>query len=173
MSVFYDKGLESGEAPEGVWERWGCRFYGTVANEAAIVLAQADDWESVAFGLCCGAIEFREALDVRRSRRPECEWWQRWTTGVEAIRVRAPRRLPSLERMTSWVRVQVFPRLKSMAGEVGVSIDRLCEILGVADVRPSKRGPVEVQLAELVREGGLGCLRSVASLAGRNCPAIA
>ena len=70
-------------------------------------------------------------------------------------------------------RAELKARLKSMAGEVGVSIDRLCEILGVADVRPSKRGPVEVQLAELVREGGLGCLRSVASLAGRNCPAIA
>lgn len=151
----YDKGLETGERPAGLHERWEARYYDGCALVVAGIMCDLDDseWESRLYGLAFSAVEFREALaGVRRSRRPVCGWWRRWVAGAATVIVRALRRRPSLERTAEWLRRAVLPSLLSMARGSGETVGDVLRRLGAGARGLRRPSTVVRQYVEWVEE---------------------
>ena len=127
---FYDKGLETGEAPMGRWERFEAEFCDDVANQLARALAVSENWREAAVSMLLGSVDFRVGSHRRaRAERPRAEWWAAFLRGVEGMRVNRARRLASLATRARWFRTQVLLPLKGMAVASGKTVEEVFEHL--------------------------------------------
>lgn len=129
----YDKGLETGLAVAGVWERWEVEFSGECAAAVGLALGDAscdEEWEQVAESRALGAVEFRVANGARAmARRALVAWWEAFVQGVEAVRVRARRVAATLASYAQWLGRAVWPGLSALASRVGMDVAGFVEAL--------------------------------------------
>lgn len=134
----YDKGLESGELPEGRWERFEVEFTGDCAAEVASdVLSGGGDWESRAWGRVNGAVSFREvgASNGELARRPLVSWWARWVSGSVPVSTVMKRAVTTLERHAEWLAATVLPTVARLGREAGVPFTDVLYVLTRGQVR--------------------------------------
>lgn len=148
----YDKGLETGEAPEGTWERVECEFSADAANEAASDIFSCEErWEWRAWARLNGAISFREPGDESGllARRPYCDWWQKWLDGSTPSPT-IPRRLPTrLQAHVDWLANTVLPTVATLANDAEIDVAHALELLCLRTVKPRKHDKsMRVMLAE-------------------------
>lgn len=85
----YDKGLETGRARKGQWERWEAEFCGDVAQDVSEGLVRASDEHRaalLAFEYAVGAVDFLEVKTRQRGKsagtmcfpgeRDRASWWK-------------------------------------------------------------------------------------------------
>lgn len=138
----YDKGLESGEAERGKWERFEVEFTKDCAAEAAAdVFGCPNDWERRAWARVNGAVDFREVnsgADRHKDRRGRVAWWSAWIAGSTPVATVPKRVETTLERHTRWLTQTVLPTTARLAESVGVTFcDALYHLCGPS-VEPRK-----------------------------------
>lgn len=153
----YDKGLETGEHPEGRWHRWEAEFTGDCAVEVQHQLTAhvqqladggftiASGWEQTAAGVAFGAVDFREVNgQTSYARRPRSSWWDQFVGTVKRIVVKAMPKASRLITYARWMRYQVLPSLKAMGDSVGLPWSQIAEMVaGDFEVSNSvRRSPV-------------------------------
>lgn len=135
----YDKGLESGLAPQGWWERLEVEFKEDRAQTIVhALLKEPDRWHEVLWERVVGAIDFR--IKNERSelnRRPQSQWWE------ELIGNTTPKPTVSVNPDTDysmyrgWFRKSVGPRLLQLAEifdlEPAIYLEELLQ-----DVKPAR-----------------------------------
>ncbi len=142
----YDKGLETGTAPAGHWERYEVEFTGDRAPEVARIMATSGpEWLDKLRGIVLGAVEFRVVTGRRdRSRRPLAEWWARLIDNVRAITVSVPRLRSTLQSFAGWARRCVAPTLLAMRRHAGMSLEDTVSLLCGEDVEEKATTPASV-----------------------------
>ncbi len=116
----YDKGLQTGDAPKGQWERWETEFSDDAANQVCMKLIHSDNWNQTASELTLGAVEFREHTGSRSlKRRKLAHWWANLTKSINPILVKIQRPKTTLDRYGAWLRRSVLPGIHTMAHESG------------------------------------------------------
>lgn len=148
----YDKGLETGEADQGTWERYEVEFSADCAAEAAAaIFSGSNDWEARAWARINGAISFREVggTNGNLDRRPFTSWWQKWISDTMPEPT-VPRRLPTpLVRHVEWLATQVLPTTARLAAETGMTIAETLDLLCADSVSPRK---TDKRMRCLIRE---------------------
>lgn len=118
----YDKGLESGTAERGAWERYEVEFSGDTAAEVAERVVLADDPVTTALGFIKGAVEFRLVTgDKNRKRRPLVKWYAELFDGTDVQFARIKRSKTTLESFSAWLRRCVAPTMKAL--EMSANVD--------------------------------------------------
>jgi hypothetical protein len=131
----YDKGLESKEAAFGQWVRWEVECTGDVARIAAahILAGEPSECEERILQWCLGSIEFREANGrCERSRRPLVAWYSAVIEGVTTVRPVPARAPASASSWLQWAGVAVAPQVRKLADGLGISTDRLLEMIALS-----------------------------------------
>lgn len=165
----YDKGLETGEAPAGQWERWEVEFSKDCADQAAAQIVAAwrsglgdssGAWARCAAGLAFGAVDFRVFLEtdsgdlVRLSRRPVAQWWADLLQHLPVIVVRARRQLSTLKGYASWVVRAAASRLVRLQRRTGMLLEdivsELERVAGCSIVDRGRESVVEREFLELL-----------------------
>ena len=150
----YDKGLETGEAPAGEWERWEVEFSADPAAQvfrdwlAAAERAYEDregHWPELP-GLVApmlaerafGAVDFRE-VGERLSRAERVGWWAAFLGALEPVASLGKRFVTTLEGFAAHAKRTIVPQLKAFATSIGCSTaDAFDLLVGRADdVLPS------------------------------------
>lgn len=154
----YDKGLETGERPEGTWERWEAELTGDVAADAAVRIlgetgrpdgerptasdrpsGEPTSWYHAAMSIALGCVEFREQNgSTALERRPLAAWWAALLENVRPVVIVAKRMPTSLERWTGWMRRCGMPTLVGMAAMTDEPVYQVMERLGLLNVLPSR-----------------------------------
>lgn len=156
----YDKGVESGTAAYGEWQRYEVEFKSDAADQVAQCLLAVgrcevkvfasvsgrdkafeilDRWESQALSFILGAFDFRESNGQRKSRRPRASWWASFV-GSLCVQTVTPRRFlsPEAGRWLRWCFRAVGGKFARIADECGMSpgevLDRLSECGGLLRV---------------------------------------
>jgi hypothetical protein len=139
----YDKGLETGEAAVGEWERWEAELSDDCAETAADLICQSRDGAGDYIErIALGAVDFRvENGYAELARRPRCDWWMFFVEGLDLIRTMIARRRPALESAVRWLRGAVAPMLQTCADKAGVSVELIWRQL-VGTVKGGSRSPV-------------------------------
>ncbi|MEX2671221.1 MAG: replication initiation factor domain-containing protein, partial [Phycisphaeraceae bacterium] len=120
----YDKGLETGEARIGEWERYEVEFTGDCAVQVARALFEAGENVSVeSWRLLIGAFEFREKNGQKRSRRPLVEWYADLLGGVDPVQVRERRKESTLQGFRDWLDRCVKPTLEDICVHGGLQLE--------------------------------------------------
>ncbi len=152
----YDKGLETGEEPEGRWVRLELELSDDCAAQAAAIICGVGQWEAAAVELVLGAVDFREVTgDKHLAKRPRAGWWAAVLGGMTGARVVASRSASKLGSCVQWLKVGVFAPLRAHAESVGMSLVELVRFLGVDQVPASRSAGLSAvghQLRELVNE---------------------
>ena len=123
----YDKGIESGEAEVGEWERWEMEAAKEHAQSVACNLVQSgtsEDKADYAFAVAMGAVDFRQVVVqqrgrwvgkmVQQARRPRAQWWVDVIGGRDTVRVKpAEPRKPTLDGLARFAAdaIQPFARM--------------------------------------------------------------
>ncbi|MBL4702132.1 MAG: replication initiation factor domain-containing protein [Phycisphaeraceae bacterium] len=116
----YDKGLQSGEAAKGEWERWETEFANDAANQVCVKLVLSDNWPQTASELALGAVDFREQTGSRSlKRRLTAQWWARFTESINLVLVRIKHIPTNIDRYGTWLCKSVFPAIHTMAHHSG------------------------------------------------------
>lgn len=150
----YDKGLESGDAAPGEWERFEVEFSGEVANLTFQMLVEKPTAEMAA-AVAFGAVDFRESNgDKHVARRPRLDWWQRITSGLELVRAKAKQTATQLIGFAQWMVKCSLPTLEAMSRDSGLSVGQVVEILtGGQRASQCRRGLAVRQFVELIETG--------------------
>jgi len=146
----YDKGLQTGEADAGEWERWEVEFTGDCAAVVAAAL-RADPRPVTAAGLAFGAIDFRERKGVERhlTRRERVSWFAAIVAGLELVRARAQREGSDLAGYAEHVRRTVAPTIVAFAKAVGQSVAEVWACLVGDQPVKLREGPVVREYVEM------------------------
>ena len=160
----YDKGLETGEKPEGRWHRWEAEFTGDCAAEVQHQLVAhveqladggfriAPGWEQTAAGVAFGAVDFREVNgQTSFARRPRSSWWAELVGTVKRIVVKATPKASRLITYARWMRQQVLPSLKAMGDAVGLPWSQIADMVA-GDFKVSnsaRRSPVVYEFCRM------------------------
>jgi len=149
----YDKGLETGECPEGRWVRWEAEFSKDHAHEAALKLLSGgpDEAATLLRPLALGCVDFRvNTGDAHLHRRPRVQWFHDLLEDQAPLRVAPRRERSTLQSYAGWVRRAVLPTLADMGTLADCSpADVLADL--TADVRPirdARDNPVAVEYAD-------------------------
>ena len=140
----YDKGLETGEAPVGEWERWEVEFSADPAGLvwdawiAGIERAFEDregDWGQVPSAVAAdlaerafGTVDFRVPGD-RLSRSERCGWWATFLAAMEPVASRCKRFVTTLEGFTAHAKRTIVPQLKAFSQSIGSTLGEAFELL--------------------------------------------
>ncbi|MEM9347616.1 MAG: replication initiation factor domain-containing protein [Planctomycetota bacterium] len=139
---WYDKGLETGEALEGRWVRLEAELSGKVAAAVSPDIMQADDPLEKLMGIALGCVDFRENTgDAHIERRQRLDWWEQVLSGVEVVRVAAPRKQKTLESYCGWIRRCVVNGIKDMAELAGTTVQDVFEDLTAGGPLPLRKPP--------------------------------
>lgn len=149
----YDKGLQSKTMPKDSWIRWETRFSGGLAEAAAHMVLDAEDWVTTLAQITYGAVDFRENNGSREiARRPRMKWFDELLNGIEPVRMRATNLCTSFANWTTWLCSSAVPTLKAMAISTGSSLEEV--LRNLADhVKPHRQGamnPIVARYRELV-----------------------
>lgn len=122
----YDKGLQTGDAEQGQWERWETEFCDSIASEVCIQLIESDDWGTDACARALGAVDFRESTGSKSlARRPIAQWWDDLLCNITPVLLKIKRKKPTLNSYTSWLRRSVLPSIHTMAKQAGQDIQQV------------------------------------------------
>ncbi|MAX25845.1 MAG: hypothetical protein CMJ19_15200 [Phycisphaeraceae bacterium] len=134
----YDKGLQTGDAERGQWERWETEFSDEVASQVCMRLIESDDWKLDACARALGAVDFRENTGSKSlDRRPIAEWWDNLLDNIKPVLVKLKRQKTTLDRYTNWLRRSVLPSLHTMAKQSGQDLQEVLRYF-TGDVNLSK-----------------------------------
>lgn len=153
----YDKGLETGEKPEGCWVRYEAQLRDDYANEAAVEIfsAEFDGWAVAAFKRAVGVVDFRVGRVPGRSleefERPR--WWVEFLGGAEAVRARMEPMDVDVDRWVEAVRHQYGAVIVQAAREAGVDLAKAAELIigGAVVTRGTLGNPIVPKLAAKLR----------------------
>lgn len=182
----YDKGLETGEASEGRWQRVEAEFSGKVAEYVQTLLVQAyelerqgleaadagltkvDDveavvgWDAQTRALAMGAFDFRKANgETALKRRPRMDWWQGWLDRGKAVPRRViayVKRAADLDRKVKWLQRTAGGMIRALIDFGDMSIAEAARLC-MGEVTPARRDRVRPwfwQLCELLGDASLG-----------------
>jgi DNA relaxase NicK len=119
----YDKGLETGEAAIGEWERWETEFADDAANQVCMQLVESDDWKHTAAKLVLAAVEFRVHNGSRSlKRRALSDWWAKFTESIKPVLVKIKHTPSTIDSYGSWLRKSVMPAIHTMAHHSGQTV---------------------------------------------------
>ncbi len=161
---FYDKGLQTGEAPAGAWERCEAEFCGDAANMVAQdwfercddlllehdgderrMLADVSPWLAARV---FGVVDFRQPGRLDRSKR--VGWWARFLSGVSVVPTIVKRQVARLDGVRAHVKRSLGPMIVAMADASKQTVGQVfSELLGdPAEIRPAPlTRPTVVQYA--------------------------
>ena len=151
---FYDKGLETGKAKAGLWERFEVEFTSDNAHATAVSIAESDDWEREAFKRMVGAFDFRANGNQALKRRPRLGWWQTFIGAETPVRSVEEVVIGSLERRRRYYSSQMAPIVKALADETGLDVVDVMKWMcsDFKGISPTKlRGEMKHWPAELVQ----------------------
>ena len=113
----YDKGLETGLASQGWWERFEVEFKEDRAQTVALALMKEPDrWQEVLWERLVGAIDFR--IKNGRSelnRRPQSKWWAELIGNTEPMPTPPMNQDSDYLKWRGWFRDSVGPRFLQIA----------------------------------------------------------
>jgi hypothetical protein len=130
LGRIYDKGLESGQAAAGAWERFEVEFTSDCAAQVAHAITNATEWRRAATAMLLGAFEFRRVTGRRELQyRPLVTWWAKLVALVETRRAAMIRTPSTLTSYAAWIDRAVAPTLKAMAAISGTDYAGLFALL--------------------------------------------
>ena len=149
----YDKGLETGEQPQGSWIRWELELSKDLAQAAAVAILESDDSCYVMEEYALGACDFRQANGKRKRDRPRCAWWQLVLNKRQPRRDTMPRRKPDADRYANWLKTAALPAVYAYADALGLTVpDFIDTVTGGVTPNMSKLDtPVGMQLIRLTK----------------------
>lgn len=113
----YDKGLESGIAPQGWWERLEVEFKEDRAQTIVhALLRNPDRWHKELWERVVGAIDFR--IKNERSelnRRPQSKWWAELIGNTDPTPTAPMNRDSDYSNWRGWFKESVGPRFLQLA----------------------------------------------------------
>lgn len=148
----YDKGLETGEAPEGHWERLEIEFKQDRAHTVMMAILDAGkSWSSELWQRVIGAIDFRTVNGRSElTRRERVAWWSDLIGGVQPKQTKPLDPESNLASWESWARGCVLPRMLQIAEIMGIPVlEYLAELL--AGIKPSVSITTAVVEARLIQ----------------------
>ncbi len=123
----YDKGLETGAAEAGRWERFEVEFKDDRAQSVMMaLLEEGDSWPDELWSRVTGAVDFR--VNNGRSelnRRPRSKWWSDLISCVTPKPTKPVPKASSFNEYCQWFRRSVGPRLLQLADYLQVSPPQL------------------------------------------------
>lgn len=120
----YDKGLETGTASRGLWQRWETEFTGDCAEKCLNALVfqhrAGGDWQRVGLAMTFGSVDFltgdrHQTLD-RRERLPA---WSRWLRNLATVRLTARRRLSTPDTLKAAAHRMFGPTVRAISEMTG------------------------------------------------------
>ena len=132
----YDKGVETGEAPQGAWIRWEVEYHADCAASVAEQIVRAftvGDLQRarlVSIENALGAIEFRIANGRSElTRRPLSSWYAELVRDLDTRTVVSERRSSTVEGWQRWIERCVYPAIKDASELLDTTIDELFHYL--------------------------------------------
>ncbi len=151
----YDKGVESATAPPCRWLRWEAQLREDHANEAAMMIAEVDEWGPIAASLAMSVVDFRRVTGSPHiDRRPRVRWFESLCQGLDRIRPRVAPTTSTLDGFLRFAERSVLRTVIAASREAGTdpvyTLARLIE--GVEPTEATCKNPVVYLLADHVRD---------------------
>ncbi len=134
----YDKGLETGSAPAGVWERFEVELKEDRATTVMMAFLDAgDQWVDELWARMIGAVDFRVNNGrTELHRRPRVAWWGSLIGRATPKPTKPMPKESSFDHWCDWFRTAAGKRLLQLANTLGLSPNDFFEYL-IANLEPA------------------------------------
>jgi DNA relaxase NicK len=131
----YDKGVEGGTLPAGIWTRVELQVRDENAEAVLSRICEAGSLRAAA-GVLRGMIEFKAAVVAdHKERVGPAEWWERFLDGVARASLCLAKPVQTLQRAMAWLDHQVAPLLAAVVAGCGGDAGVLYDLLARGETR--------------------------------------